>query len=59
MDIVYILIGFLCGFLCRQVLWLEQRRQSRIRFMKETKEFTEQLDKIRAELKQQLKDLKK
>ena len=59
MDIVYILIGFFCGFLCRQVLWLEQRRQSRIRFMKETKEFTEQLDKIRAELKQQLKDLKK
>lgn len=59
MDIVYILIGFLCGFLCRQVLWLEQRRQSRIRFMKETKEFTEQLDKIRAELKQQLKELKK
>lgn len=59
MDIVYILIGFLCGFLCRQVLWLEQKRQSRIRFMKETKEFTEQLDKIRAELKQQLKDLKK
>jgi len=59
MDIVYILIGFLCGFLCRQVLWLEQKRQSRIRFIKETKEFREQMDKIKAELDKQIKELKK
>jgi hypothetical protein len=59
MDIVYILIGFLCGFLCRQVLWLEQKRQSRIRFIKETKEFREQMDKIKTELDKQIKELKK
>jgi hypothetical protein len=59
MDIIYILIGFICGFLCRQVVWLEQKRQSRIRLIKETKEFREQMVKIKAELDKQIKELKK
>ena len=32
MDIIYVLIGFVCGFLCRQVILLQQMTKARAEF---------------------------
>ena len=35
MDIIYVLIGFVCGFLCRQVILTQQMSRARAEFEKE------------------------
>lgn len=59
MDIVYILIGFVCGFLCRQVLWLEQKRQASIRYKKEMQDLEVHMNRIKKQLKQAIKEVNK
>lgn len=57
--VAYVLIGFVCGYLCRQVIWMEQKRQSRIRYEKEMQDLKVHIDKIKKELKQSMKELNK
>lgn len=59
MDMVYILIGFVCGFLCRQVIWLEQKRQANIRYKKEMRDLEEYMNRIKKQLKQAVKEVNK
>lgn len=59
MDMVYILIGFVCGFLCRQVIWLEQKRQANIRYKKEMRDLEEYMNRIKKQLKQAIKEVNK
>lgn len=59
MDIVYILIGFACGFLCRQVIWLEQKRQAKIRYHKEMQDLQVHMNRIKKQLKQAIKEVNK
>jgi uncharacterized membrane-anchored protein YhcB (DUF1043 family) len=55
--ITYVLIGFACGFICRQVIWLEQKRQSRIRYKKEMEDLKVHMEKIKKEIKQSMKEI--
>ena len=57
--VAYVLIGFVCGYLCRQVIWMEQKRQSRIRYEKEMQDLKLHMDKIKKQLKQSMKELNK
>jgi len=57
--VAYVLIGFVCGFLCRQVIWMEQKRQSRIRYEKEMQDLKLHMDKIKKQIKQSMKELNK
>lgn len=57
--VAYVLIGFVCGYLCRQVIWMEQKRQSKIRYEKEMQDLKVHIDKIKKELKQSMKELNK
>lgn len=55
--ITYVLIGFVCGFICRQVIWLEQKRQSRIRYAKEMEDLKKHMDKLKKDIKQSMKEI--
>lgn len=57
--VAYVLIGFVCGYLCRQVIWMEQKRQSRIRYEKEMQDLKLHMDKIKKQIKQSMKELNK
>lgn len=39
MDIIYVLIGFVCGFLCRQVILHQQMVKAKAEFMKDFEQF--------------------
>lgn len=57
--LAYVLIGFACGFLCRQVIWLEQKRQSRIRYEKEMQQLQVNFEKIKKDIRQAMKEINK
>jgi hypothetical protein len=57
MDLVILLIGFACGFLCRQVIWLEQKRQAGIRYKQEMRDLKTHMDKLKKDIKQSMKEL--
>ena len=56
MDIVYILIGFACGFLCRQVIWLEQKRQAKIRYHQELQDVRDHIMEMKRSVKKHKKE---
>jgi hypothetical protein len=39
MDIIYVLIGFVCGFLCRQVILNQQMTKAKAEFLKDFEQF--------------------
>jgi hypothetical protein len=39
MDIIYVLIGFVCGFLCRQVILYQQMARAKAEFIKDFEQF--------------------
>jgi uncharacterized membrane-anchored protein YhcB (DUF1043 family) len=55
--ITYVLIGFVCGFICRQVIWLEQKRQAGIRYRKEMEDLKKHMDKLKKDIKQSMKEI--
>jgi hypothetical protein len=55
--LVYVLIGFACGFICRQVIWLEQKRQAGIRYRKEMRELEVHFNKIKKDINQAMKEI--
>lgn len=39
MDIIYVLIGFVCGFLCRQAILHKQMAKAKAEFLKDFEQF--------------------
>ena len=50
MDIVYVLIGFVCGFICREVIWQTQMRLAKKRFEEFMEDMKPQMEKIRMDM---------